>query len=131
MRNDTPLCTALGIITNILDLIFAFFLELGGWNLANRISLPAGYACMGAGLLLSYLSSAVWTGHRLLLLVRATLYWIVFCCLAISGIVLFAAHNNDGLETMIVVDGCLLTAAAISSFHLRLAKSAQSSTCPY
>src|ERR1700719_4375989 len=87
MRNTIKLRASVGLLLNVVDVIVALGLLLGGWN-ATRSNQLTGYACMLLAPGLLYLSSGVWTKQRWKLVSRLVLYGVAFLALSVSTAVL-------------------------------------------
>jgi hypothetical protein len=123
MKDLRMLVAIVSFLLNATDLLLAFFLVLGGWNMTNSHAL-IGYACMASGPLLLYLSFGIWTNENWKLVARIVLYAGAFLALAISATVLISVHAFPSVDGFVVyaVVAALFLATLLSIVHFRLVK---------
>jgi hypothetical protein len=122
MRNTIKLRAGVGLLLNVVDVIVALGLLLGGWN-ATRSHELTGYACLLLAPGLLYLSSGVWTRQRWKLVGRLVLYGVAFLALAVSATVLLIVRAFPSASIAIyLLIGLLFLAVLLSVFHLILSK---------
>lgn len=113
----------LGVLLNVIDLVVAFFLVLGGWNATNSHAVT-GYSCMLLGPILLYLSSGIWTRGNWKLLSRIVFYGGALLGLGVSAAVLISVRafpSVDGSVVYLLIGG-LFTSVLLSILHLRLSR---------
>ena len=122
MGNTRKLRASVGLLLNVIDVIVAIGLLLGGWNTTSSHELT-GYACLLLAPSLLYLSSGVWTRQRWKLISRIVLYGVAFLALAVSTTVLLSvrAFPSSGMVIYLVI-GLLFVAVLLSVFHFILSK---------
>jgi hypothetical protein len=124
MTNWATSHTLVTLSLNGIDVFFAFFLVLGGWNLTVAHPM-AGYACVLTGALLLYLSSSLWNKRKIQMVTRLVLYWGSSICIGASLLVIAVARRLAlpvDIWIAFVVVIVLLVGAVLSTVHLRQAK---------
>lgn len=111
----------LNVSLNAIDLIFAFFLVLGGWDMTASHPIT-GSVCLVLAPLLLFCSFAVWKESRLSFVAHVWLYWGVFGVLGVSVVVTTVAgalhFSGDWIIYLVVL--ILLVAAVLSAVRLRV-----------
>ena len=123
MTNMVKLRVGVGLLLNVVDVIVALGLLLGGWNATNSHAL-VGYACMLLAPGLLYLSSGVWTKQPWKLVSRVVLYGTACFALAASTAVLLgvrALRSTNRIAIYLLIGSLLLT-VVLSVFHLMVVK---------
>jgi hypothetical protein len=113
----------LGILQNVIDIVVAFVLVLGGWNATNSHPFTGFMMVVFAPFLL-YLSSGVWTKDTWKLISRLALYTGLLFVLGVSVAALLIFHAFPSVDGYViyVVLGALLVVVLLSMAQLRLVR---------
>lgn len=113
----------ISLLLNAVDVVFAFFLIVGGLNATNH-SPSIGYGCVAVGFGLLYLTTGMWIGGRWKLITRLVIYVAAAGVILVALVdVVFVRHEPLAAQYPVPIVLVLLVANDLLSIaHLRQTK---------